>query len=307
MPSPRPPGAPPLSRRDLLTGLATGVVAAPLVRMLAACDEASTGATDTRVADADASDSDTRDATTSDSGANDTTVVAWLSGGTAGMSGDYPDPFDAAGETCALFCAMTLGPCHAETVERRDISEGYPGLPVRLALQVVDETCAPIPNALVDVWHTRNTGLYSGPDAFIFCTLDDADAASHRYFRGVQRTDAAGRVDFDTCLPGWYIGRAIHIHFRVLLGEDAHVVSQLFFSQALTEEICGSHIEYASRGLPDTTNDDDPVLAGALVDPYLLSWSKQPDGAMLAWKRLVIRSSPATTLCSVDDEVDGPP
>lgn len=304
MRSTRSPDATSFSRRDLLTGIAGGVMAVPLARMLAGCGDASTGATGTRIADADTGSHDADEADASDNGAgeadaSDPSVGAWLTGGTAGMSGDYPDPFEAAGDTCALFCAMTLGPCHAETIERRDISEGYPGLPVRLALQVVDETCAPIPNARVDVWHTRNTGLYSGPDAFIFCTLDDADAKSHRYFRGLQTTDAGGRVDFDTCFPGWYIGRAIHIHFRVVIGAEEHVVSQLFFPQALTEEICGGHIDYTSRGRPDTSNDDDSVLGGALVEPYLLSWSKQPDGALLAWKRLVIRSSLATSLCGV--------
>ncbi|WP_426752119.1 hypothetical protein [Myxococcus sp. Y35] len=44
-----------------------------------------------------------------------------------------------------------------------------------------------------------------------FCTSGDAEARAARWFRGVQTTDANGRVNFDTCFPGWYSSRTIHI------------------------------------------------------------------------------------------------
>ncbi len=219
----------------------------------------------------------------------------WASGGTASMSGDYPDPFtDPLGSACALTCSTTLGPCYAQTLERQDISEGYPGLPVRLALLVVDTNCVPIANAEVDIWHTGITGLYSGSDAIDFCTSNDPDAESHRYFRGLQITDANGRVDFDTCFPGWYGGRAIHIHFTVRVGSSDYVTSQLFFPDALNDEICGTHPDYEARGEPDTSN-----LTDGIYDPELvLESAKQSDGALLAWKVLVLRTSLGDPLCA---------
>jgi len=39
---------------------------------------------------------------------------------------------------------------------------------------------------------------------------NQADSSKH-YFRGVQTTDDVGRLDFDTCFPGCYMGRCIHI------------------------------------------------------------------------------------------------
>jgi hypothetical protein len=199
-----------------------------------------------------------------------------------------------------MTCALMLGPCYAETIERRDISEGYPGLPVRLALRVVDESCEPVEGASVDIWHTRNAGLYSGNDAVDMCTFDDADAESHRYFRGVQTTGADGRVDFDTCYPGWYQGRAVHIHFTLSVGGQEYVTSQLFFPEDLTAQLFAEHADYKEFGQPDTSNSTDSIYAG---DGALLSTALQPDGALLAWKVLVIRSSLEETLCG---DADGP-
>ena len=219
----------------------------------------------------------------------------WASGGTGAMAGDYPDPFDAPlGTACAITCAATLGPCYAETVERQDISEGYPGLPVRLALLVVDASCAPVEGAPVAVWHTSNQGRYSGDDAQPMCTGNDADAMAHRFFRGVQSTGADGRVDFDTCFPGWYPGRTVHIHFTVRVGGQEYVTSQLCFAQDLIAGVFSSHPDYAGFGQPDTSNASD-----SLYSPEgELETEKMQDGAMLAWKVLVLRSSLADALCS---------
>lgn len=223
------------------------------------------------------------------------TGSGWATGGTGSMSGDYPDPFtESPGPVCALICSTTLGPCFTEAPDRKDISEGYPGLPVRLALLVVDDACNPVPGATVDVWHTRNTGVYSSEETPSACHFNDADAMAHEFFRGWQTTDDAGRVDFDTCYPGWYGGRCIHLHFTVRVGGQAHVTSQLFFSDQLNAQIFAEHPEYAEFGQPDTTNQEDGIYPGS---EYELSTEKQADGALLAWKVIVIRSSLATPLC----------
>jgi protocatechuate 3,4-dioxygenase beta subunit len=109
---------------------------------------------------------------------------------------------------------VTEGPCtEAADQVRKDVSEGYTGLPVRLALRVVDSACNPIVGAKVKIWHTQVTGSYSGntPNNGM-CLKVQTDSSKH-YFRGVQTTVDNGRVDFDTCFPGWYMGRCIHIHF----------------------------------------------------------------------------------------------
>jgi protocatechuate 3,4-dioxygenase beta subunit len=294
---------PPITRRSALRIVGGTVAAAPLAGVLAcgsddAPENDAGGARDSG-GGSDAGNLPGEDAGGRDAGttSSDGGKTGWASGGTASMVGPYPDPFVEDPSSCELFCAMTLGPCYAGTLERQDVSEGYPGLPVRLALRVVDETCAPVPNAVVDIWHTRNSGLYSGPDAIDFCTTGDADARTHRYFRGTQTSGESGRVDFDTCYPGWYPGRTIHIHFQVRLGASEYVTSQLYFPQVLSDEIFASHVDYAGFGAADTTNATDSVLRGITPDPYLLEWARMPDGAMLAYKVLVIRSSLASPLC----------
>ncbi len=296
----------PLTRRAAMQQIGVGVATLPLAHVLGCAAEtiaAPDAAIDDAAIDGAAIDGAAIDGAAIDAPAPDAAVTfdagpnLWATGGTASMAADYPDPFGALPATCAPLCPTTLGPCYAETIERRDISEGYPGLPVRLALRIVDDACTPVEGAVVDVWHTRNSGVYSGPDAPASCTLDDADAATHRFFRGTQTTDATGRVAFHTCFPGWYRGRAIHIHLQIRLGGGAYVTSQLFFDEAITRDVFLTHPEYASFGLPDRTNATDGFFPTERSESHVLEWVRQPDRVMLAWKTLVIRSSLAEPLC----------
>jgi protocatechuate 3,4-dioxygenase beta subunit len=228
----------------------------------------------------------------------------WASGGTVSMTAQdcYPDPFAAGVISCPLYCQTTAGPCTADTLERQDVSEGLPGLPVRLALKIVTaDGCEPVAGAVVEIWHTQRTGVYSGvTPGGMMCYRDDPGAVDSLYFRGSQITDDQGRVDFDTCYPGWYPGRAIHIHFRVVADVLGELVSQLFFADALNEEILTTHPDYAVLGAPDTTNASDSVIGGEVdPSPYVLDTARMPDGAMLASKVIAIRSSAGDPLCVV--------
>jgi len=182
----------------------------------------------------------------------------------------------------------TAGPCTelADQV-RQDVSEGYAGLPVRLALRVVDASCKPIAGATVKIWHTQLTGSYSGdPPNAGMCLKLAGDSAKH-YFRGVQTTDADGRVAFDTCFPGWYRGRAIHIHYTVTHNGVAYT-SQLGFDQTLIAEIFSTHADYSGFGQPDTPNTTDNVIGNADLQSYVVTTARMIDGAMLASKQLVV-------------------
>jgi len=242
------------------------------------------------------------DSGTGDSGTGDSSGVAWATGGTAVMASSYADPFaDETDTTCSLTCEMTLGPCYAETLERQDISEGYDGLPVWLCIRVVDDACTVVAGATVDVWHAAPSGLYSGEDASDMCTNGDADAVSHRFFRGTQTSDANGIVRFKTCFPGWYSSRAIHIHFQVRRGSSAYTTAQLFFEQSLIQEIYAAEPIYVDRGQPDTANDDDKVLGDNDRTMYVAATSKASDGVMIAWKDVVIRASLSEDTCSAPE------
>jgi protocatechuate 3,4-dioxygenase beta subunit len=216
---------------------------------------------------------------------------------------DYPNPFTDTPTACAASCELTQGPCYSSQSEViQDISYGYEGLPMRMYLRVLDESCKPVVGAVVDVWHVGPTGKYSGDDAaneqVAFCTGNDSDFTSHVYFRGKQTTDANGVVYFDTCFPGWYASRTVHVHMTIDVGGQAYVTTQLGFDDALDDEIIGSQPLYDARGARDTTNATDTVLPATGLADYLFATQKMADGAMLAWKTLFLRSSLGEALCS---------
>ena len=252
----------------------------------------SADASSTARADAAASGSDGGSANGSSTPDASGSDVPWASGGTKVMAGNYPDPFAGGmmGAACMLYPAQTLGPCYSSPVmAREDISDGIAGLPLRLSFLVVrSDGCTPVANAEVDIWHTGSNGVYSAFASGI-CNPNRADVASERFCRGKQSTNESGRVDFSTVFPGWYSGRTIHIHFTVRVGGREYITSQLYFEDALCDEIM-QQADYKARGRRDTTNRDDSILRSANIQPFLFASAKRPDGALHAWKVLSGRS-----------------
>jgi protocatechuate 3,4-dioxygenase beta subunit len=172
---------------------------------------------------------------------------------------------------------------------RQDISDGMPGLPVRLSLLVVRGGCMPVADADVDIWHSGFDGVYSDYATHTICNPGTMSTQGKMFGRGVQRTNAMGRVDFNTIFPGWYRGRTIHIHFTVNVGGRATVTSQLYFEDALADEIV-TQGDYSARGQRDTKNSADGVFrsGGATPEQIVMLTAKRPDGVLHAWKVLSI-------------------
>jgi protocatechuate 3,4-dioxygenase beta subunit len=144
---------------------------------------------------------------------------------------------------------LTEGPYYLPNeAVRRDITEGKPGTPLRLHLTVVGvSTCRPVKGAAVDVWHADATGVYSG-----------VAGNTGTFLRGIQKTDADGVAIFDTIYPGWYQGRAVHIHVKVHVGGNVVHTGQLFFPDALSDRVYTA-APYRARGNPDTTDAADAI------------------------------------------------
>jgi protocatechuate 3,4-dioxygenase beta subunit len=142
---------------------------------------------------------------------------------------------------------------------RSDITEGKAGVPLSLTLTVVDaaNACAPIANANVEIWHCDADGVYSE-----YSNNMNAGSTTTTYLRGVQSTDAAGRVTFKTVYPGWYNPRATHIHIQIYSGTTLIKTTQLGFPDAVNMAVYASGAPY-SKGQSPTTNDADQVFGNA--------------------------------------------
>ena len=159
---------------------------------------------------------------------------------------------EAAG-ACLLQREVTEGPYYLDLdLVRRDIRGGRTGTPLTLRFQVVDATtCRAIPNAMVEIWHADAAGAYSG-----------VQGDSGTWLRGGQRTNARGRVRFDTIFPGWYRGRTPHIHMKVFVSGDEVHTGQVFFREAAQHKVY-SQGRYAARGHADTGNGADGIYREA--------------------------------------------
>jgi protocatechuate 3,4-dioxygenase beta subunit len=80
-------------------------------------------------------------------------------------------------------------------------------------------------------------------------------------------TDAAGVATFTTIYPGWYPGRAVHIHFKIRPTEQTDFTSQVFFPEEFTDQVYTQE-PYAARGQRNRLNSNDGIYkAELLVQP----------------------------------------
>jgi protocatechuate 3,4-dioxygenase beta subunit len=127
------------------------------------------------------------------------------------------------------------------------ISEGVP-LELRFIVSAAlpSGACAVMSGARVDIWHCDAAGVYS--------EVQDkrADTRGQRFLRGYQVTDVAGTVRFRTIYPGWYPGRAVHIHLKIRVpgigGGTDEFTSQLYFDDSLTDRVHARPPYSAKRG-----------------------------------------------------------
>jgi protocatechuate 3,4-dioxygenase beta subunit len=204
-------------------------------------------------------------------GAAGTAGVAFLIGGirpsARGLLDDGVEQAVAA--TCVMTPAKTEGPYFVdEKLNRSDIREGQNGAKLALTMYVfdADNDCAPVQGATVDIWHCNAAGLYSDESA--------NGTAGQTWLRGYQATDASGKVTFTTIYPGWYSGRAVHIHFKVRSG-TLEFTSQLFFTDDMNATVF-KQAPYASRPTPDTKDTTDNIYG---TDGSSLLLQPRSDGA----------------------------
>jgi len=225
-------------------------------------------------------------------------VAAVGVGGAFAVDAQASDQEDAC---YTLTSELVEGPYYIDADKlRQDVTEDQAGIPLGLRLKVIDaETCRPLRNAAVDIWHCNASGIYSGyeamgsgggggaptdpppsgtPTATPSGGPPPGGGGGHeeptddkRYLRGTWRTDRHGQVAFRTVFPGWYQGRCVHIHVKVHVdgtwtdagyegGRTCHT-GQLFFDEKSVLRTYDVE-PYASNTTTRTTLDEDTIYPG---------------------------------------------
>lgn len=190
--------------------------------------------------------------------------------------------------SCVVRPAQTEGPYFVDgTLDRRDIradpdTGAVPDgrsldLEIRVS-RVEEDSCTPLPGARVELWQCDALGVYSG----VQDTDGRFDTRGKKFLRGHQLTDAAGAARFTTIYPGWYAGRAVHLHFSVrskdAAGRDVLFTSQLYFDEAVTAAVLATD-PYASKGTAGwRRNRADGIFSRSGGEQLMLATRPQGDG-----------------------------
>ena len=97
---------------------------------------------------------------------------------------------------------------------RSDITDGRNGhkMTAKITIGNSNNNCNPLAGAIVDIWHCDAEGNYS---EYGGTGMQSTNYQSVHFLRGRQTTDSNGLVTFTSIFPGWYSGRAMHIHVHV--------------------------------------------------------------------------------------------
>ncbi len=187
-----------MERKSFLKSLLLGTIATPVI--LTACDK----------------DADTITPTTDTSGTGTGTTTGTNSG------------------TCTIAPSETEGPFPTKSPAsyvRSDITDGRTGykLTAKITIGNTNNNCAGLANAIVDIWHCDAEGNYS---EYGGSGMQSTNLQSVHFLRGRQVTDANGLVTFTTIFPGWYNGRATHVHVHIYNASGTSLkVTQIAFPE----------------------------------------------------------------------------
>lgn len=170
--------------------------------------------------------------------------------------------------SCVVSPEETIGPYPDRTgmltnqaFYRQNVTEGRAGTPLTLELTVVNvrASCAPVANAAVEIWQCDASGNYSE------YAQPGFNGVGQTFLRGLQTTNASGAVRFTTIYPGWYNGRATHIHVDVYINNTRVKVTQIAFPENISAQVYAQGV-YASKGQNTTTNARDNVFSDGVND-----------------------------------------
>ncbi|MFD2935043.1 dioxygenase family protein [Spirosoma flavum] len=170
---------------------------------------------------------------------------------------------------CAVSPSETAGPFPTKVPANfvmKDIRSDRTGVAftINITVKNSNSSCAALSGALVDIWHCDKDGYYSeyggsGMQSVNYTTVD--------FLRGRQTSDANGLVSFTSIFPGWYSGRAPHIHVHVYNSAGKSLlVTQIAFPYDISNTVYTTAQSYGyTKGAQDTKNESDNVFSDSIA------------------------------------------
>jgi protocatechuate 3,4-dioxygenase beta subunit len=210
-------------------------------------------------------------------------------------------------------------PTHAPaTLAVQNIIADRTGTPLTITISVnnINNKCAGLKDVIVDIWHCDNKGEYSeyggkdehgnhgGPGGMLpgghrppkgsfhkgknmpppggGGSMQATDYTNVHFLRGRQVTNANGQVSFHSIYPGWYPGRAPHVHVHIYdAGGKSLLVTQIAFPENISKHVYDKGV-YAAHGLPDTNNATDNVFNDSIANELGSITGNTADGFVLS-------------------------
>jgi protocatechuate 3,4-dioxygenase beta subunit len=130
-------------------------------------------------------------------------------------------------------------------------------LSVNIIVKNGNNNCAALKDALVDIWHCDAAGAYS---EYGGSGIQATDYTAVHFLRGRQTTDANGMATWTSIYPGWYPGRAPHIHVQVFNSSGKSLlITQIAFPEDVSKQVYAQGV-YTAKGAFDTANNRDIVF-----------------------------------------------
>ena len=187
-------------------------------------------------------------------------------------------------DNCSVTNPETAGPFPTKNpsdLQMQDIRSDRTGVQMDITLTVVNATngCAFLPDAIVDIWHCDREGYYS---EYGGTGMQSVNLTNVHFLRGRQVTDREGQVRFTSIFPGWYSGRAPHIHVHIYnASSKSLLVTQIAFPKTVCDHVYTTATNLYTKGTQDTTNERDNVfgdgyanelgsIAGSIDEGYAL-------------------------------------
>jgi protocatechuate 3,4-dioxygenase beta subunit len=202
-----------------------------------------------------------------------TTTGTTTSGTSAGTS-------TAAGG-CTVAPTETEGPFPTKapaSYVRSDITDGSTGYKMTVKLIITNSSCNSLTNAMVDIWHCDSAGNYS---EYGGTGMQATNYTAVHFLRGRQTTDANGLVTYTSIFPGWYSGRATHIHVHVYNSAGTSLkVTQVAFPEGAGSAVAA--VNGYTKGLTGyTTNATDNVFSDGYAAETAAVTGNTTDGFVL--------------------------